>query len=116
MQQRARNLRVRSSERRYNPGWHLCADVRNLLVCSEAIARAALMRTESRGAHSRLDYPDPSPEWAGVNLVSSAKDGAMTLERRPLVTRPDLEQLVETRRAMEAQRPGAHSNGSPDGH
>ncbi len=42
----------------YNPGWHLCRDLKNMLICSQAITRSALIRKESRGAHSRLDYPE----------------------------------------------------------
>jgi len=98
---RARNLRVSEGERRFNPGWHTCADVRNLLVCAEAIARCALARAESRGAHSRLDYPDPSDDWAMHNLAAVRKDGGMSVERRSIVTADELEPLVETRRSRE---------------
>jgi succinate dehydrogenase flavoprotein subunit len=101
LKQRAARMSVRERERRFNPGWNLCVDVRNLLVCAEAIARAALMRTESRGAHSRLDFPEPSEDWLVRNLVAVEKDGAMTVEERPLVTVKELEPLVRARRTME---------------
>jgi succinate dehydrogenase / fumarate reductase flavoprotein subunit len=101
LKERARNLRVLSTERRFNTGWHLCADVRNLLVCAEAIARSALIRTESRGAHSRLDFPDPSEEWATHNLVAVRNGETMSVEQRPLVTVKELEPLVDTRRSRE---------------
>ena len=101
LKERARNLSVQATERRFNTGWHLCADVRNLLVCAEAIARSALTRTESRGAHSRLDFPEPSEEWAAHNLVAVRTGDSMSVEQRPLVTVKELEPLVESRRSQE---------------
>jgi succinate dehydrogenase / fumarate reductase, flavoprotein subunit len=63
--------------RAYNPGWHLALDLRNMLLVSECIARAALERQESRGGHTRDDFPQMSPEWRKVNLICSlAGDGA----------------------------------------
>jgi succinate dehydrogenase / fumarate reductase flavoprotein subunit len=101
LKRRARNLRVHETERRFNPGWHLCGDVRNLLVCAEAIARSALLRAESRGAHNRLDFPEPSADWGAHNLVVSRKDEAMSVERQPIVASVGLDELVETRRAKD---------------
>jgi len=63
--------------RAYNPGWGLVTELRNLLVVSEAIARSALERTESRGAHSRIDFPDTDPKWGSVNCVVSRAGDAM---------------------------------------
>jgi len=65
--------------RTYNPGWNLCFELRNLLIVSEAIARSALQRTESRGAHSRLDFPETNQdEWGGRNgVVRRRQDGSM---------------------------------------
>ncbi|WP_067178714.1 fumarate reductase/succinate dehydrogenase flavoprotein subunit [Microtetraspora niveoalba] len=61
----------------YNPGWHLALDLRNMLLVSECVARAALLREESRGGHTRDDYPKMSPEWRRRLLVCSATpDGA----------------------------------------
>jgi len=74
----------------YNPGWHLCRDLKNMFICSEAIARSALSRTESRGAHSRLDYPNTEEEkWGKLNTSVFKKDGEMTLEHTPTLTMPD---------------------------
>jgi succinate dehydrogenase / fumarate reductase flavoprotein subunit len=101
LKRRAASVRVRDSERRYNPGWHLCRDVQNLLVCAEAIARAALLRTESRGAHSRLDFPAPDEEWSRANIVVRRSGGEMVVATRPVVGAPDLEPLVADRRARE---------------
>ncbi len=63
----------------YNAGWHQALDVRTLLVTSEAVTRAALARQESRGAHSRLDFPGERDEWLKVNVVvRKGKDGMET--------------------------------------
>jgi succinate dehydrogenase / fumarate reductase flavoprotein subunit len=66
---RAASMRVKGG-RAFNPGWNLVFEVRNLIDVSEAIARSALQRTESRGAHSRIDFPDPAPEWSRLNSVA----------------------------------------------
>jgi succinate dehydrogenase / fumarate reductase flavoprotein subunit len=101
MKRRAGRLRVHEDERRYNPGWHLCLDVRNMLVCAEAITRAALRRTESRGAHSRLDHTETSEDWSHVSIVTRRRGDAMAVETRAVTVRPDLAPLVEERRAQE---------------
>lgn len=83
--------------REYNPGWHTAIDLHNLLTVSEAVIRAAMERTESRGAHTRDDHPDKDPEWGGRNLVvRKGPDGEMTLERRPIPEmREELKQIIE---------------------
>jgi succinate dehydrogenase / fumarate reductase flavoprotein subunit len=72
----------------YNPGWHLALDLRNMLIVSECIAKAALERTESRGGHTREDYPGMSAEWRKVNLVcrlaGKADDPRVELKRQPM--------------------------------
>ncbi len=60
--------------RQYNPGWHLALDLRNMLLVSECVARAALRRTESRGGHTRDDYPQMDARWRNTLLVCSATD------------------------------------------
>jgi succinate dehydrogenase / fumarate reductase flavoprotein subunit len=76
--------------RKYNPGWHLALDLRNMLVVSQCTARAALEREESRGGHTREDFPKMSPEWRLVNLVCSLDDaGEVLLERKPVPKMPD---------------------------
>jgi succinate dehydrogenase/fumarate reductase flavoprotein subunit len=74
-------------------------DLRCMLVCAEAIARAALARTESRGAHSRLDFPQTSDEWGRQSIVVRLGEGEMVLETQPVVRVEALEQLVDGRRA-----------------
>ncbi|MDX2181713.1 MAG: fumarate reductase/succinate dehydrogenase flavoprotein subunit [Bryobacteraceae bacterium] len=72
--------------REYNPGWHTSLDLDNLLTVSEAIARAALLRKESRGAHYRDDFPGKDSDWGKYNIaVRKAADGSMKVERVPIV-------------------------------
>jgi succinate dehydrogenase / fumarate reductase, flavoprotein subunit len=92
---RARKMRVEGS-RLFNPGWHLALDLRCMLTVSEACARAALARTESRGAHSRLDFPKTDDAWGQKNQVLVKKGDAMDLfevPRSPLP--PELAQIVD---------------------
>jgi succinate dehydrogenase / fumarate reductase flavoprotein subunit len=71
--------------RRYNPGWHLALDLRNMLVVSECTAKAALEREESRGGHTREDHPKMDPKWRLINLVCALDDhGDVVLERKPV--------------------------------
>jgi succinate dehydrogenase / fumarate reductase flavoprotein subunit len=70
--------------RRYNPGWHLALDLRNMLVVSECTAKAALEREESRGGHTREDFPKMAPDWRMVNLVCSLDGDKVRLEHKPL--------------------------------
>jgi succinate dehydrogenase / fumarate reductase flavoprotein subunit len=75
----------------FNPGWNLVFELRNLLVVSEAITRSALQRTESRGAHSRIDHPETDQErWGGRNSVVRRKaDGTMDVTTTTLPDMPD---------------------------
>ena len=74
----------------YNPGWHEALAMRSLLVTSEAVTRAALMREESRGAHTRLDHPGESAEWVKFNvIVKKGADGTMEVEKRPKPEGPE---------------------------
>ena len=81
----------------YNPGWHLALDLRNILLIAECVALAALERQESRGGHTRDDYPAMSPEWRKVNLVCSVDGGGrVVLGRQPIPPiRPDLLALFD---------------------
>ena len=83
--------------REYNPGWHTALDLHNLMITSEMVARAALLRTESRGAHTRDDHPGKDPEWGKVNIVlRKGPDGEMELEKRPIREMPtELSQIIE---------------------
>jgi succinate dehydrogenase / fumarate reductase flavoprotein subunit len=78
--QRLADLRVRArragveGHRQFNPGWHLALDLRNMLLVSECVARAALERTESRGGHTREDHPTMDRGWRNVNLLCGLAD------------------------------------------
>ena len=83
--------------REYNSGWHTCIDLRNLLDCSEAIARSAIERKESRGGHFREDYPDKVAAFGTFNISTKRQpDGSMTVSRVPLKDLPaELKQVIE---------------------
>jgi succinate dehydrogenase / fumarate reductase flavoprotein subunit len=83
--------------REYNPGWHTALDLHNLLTVSEAIARSALERKESRGGHFRDDYPKKLDEFAKVNfVVKKGSDGQMQVCSVPLPEMPaELKQIIE---------------------
>ncbi|MGW1869007.1 fumarate reductase/succinate dehydrogenase flavoprotein subunit [Streptomyces mauvecolor] len=73
LRMRARRAGV-EGHRQFNPGWHLALDLRNMLLVSECVARAALERTESRGGHTREDWPGMDRAWRGVNLLCHLAD------------------------------------------
>ncbi len=74
--------------RLYNPGWHLALDLRNMLVVSECTARAALEREESRGGHTREDFPKMDAKWRKLNLVCSLDGGEVKLTAQPVPSMP----------------------------
>ncbi|HEY3933964.1 MAG TPA: fumarate reductase/succinate dehydrogenase flavoprotein subunit [Gemmatimonadales bacterium] len=100
LRQRAASVAV-IGNREYNPGWHTALDLPNLLTISEAIARAALERRESRGGHFRDDYPDKDPAAAGYNIVvSKGTDGGMQLTHQPVPAIPvELQQIIEEQKS-----------------
>jgi succinate dehydrogenase / fumarate reductase, flavoprotein subunit len=80
----------------YNPSWHLALDLRNIMLIAECVAQAALERTESRGGHTREDFPEMSPEWRKVNLICTVDDGKIALTKQPMIPmREDLLALFE---------------------
>jgi succinate dehydrogenase / fumarate reductase, flavoprotein subunit len=66
--------------RQYNPSWHLSIDLKNMLVVSECVARAALDRKESRGGHTRDDYPATDPSWGKINVLCRLDDAGTGVE------------------------------------
>jgi succinate dehydrogenase / fumarate reductase, flavoprotein subunit len=89
-----------AGNREYNPGWHTALDLGNQLTVSEAIARAALERQESRGGHFRDDRPDKDPAYAKFNIViRKGADGGMQLAREPIPEMP-----AELKRVIEEQK------------
>jgi len=108
---RAKTMVV-EGHRQYNPGWHLALDLRNMLIVSECIAKAALARQESRGGHTRDDFPGPNAEWGTKNLVVNLNaDGTgVDLHEQPLLAmREDLKKYFE---APPATSPAAESKES----
>jgi len=100
---RIRELKARSfkvsvdGNREYNAGWHTALDLRNLLTVSEIVARAALERRESRGAHFRDDYPSKDEQFGQFNIVArKGAEGEVQLTREPIpAMREDLRQVIE---------------------
>ncbi|MGA5192018.1 fumarate reductase/succinate dehydrogenase flavoprotein subunit [Streptomyces exfoliatus] len=80
LRERAERVSV-EGHRQFNPGWHLALDLRNMLLVSECVARAALERTESRGGHTREDYPGMDRAWRPVNLLCRMDGDGIALER-----------------------------------
>jgi succinate dehydrogenase / fumarate reductase flavoprotein subunit len=74
--------------RQFNPGWHLALDLDNMLLVSECVARAALMREESRGGHTREDFPAMDPEWRQVNLICRVEGDGVRVDKQPLPVIP----------------------------
>src|SRR5215204_5647532 len=90
-----------SGHREYHAGWHTALDLRNLLTVSEAVARSAIERKESRGGHFREDYPDKIAEFGNVNvMVKQGSTGDLQLSRVPLPAMPDyLKQVIEEQKS-----------------
>jgi succinate dehydrogenase / fumarate reductase flavoprotein subunit len=86
-----------AGNREYNNGWHTAIDLGNMLIVSEAVTRAALLRKESRGAQFREDFPGKDSEWGKSNIViRRGADGEMQVERRALTPLPDeLKKVIE---------------------
>jgi succinate dehydrogenase / fumarate reductase, flavoprotein subunit len=93
-------LRVRAAKsgvegsRLFNPGWHLSYDLKAMLIVSEAVTHSALARTESRGAHSRIDYPNLDSVWEKKHNIIVRETGAMKRRESPIEAMP--EELKQT--------------------
>lgn len=89
LKERSATLKIEGSVM-FNPGWHLCRDLKSMLTVSEALARCALAREESRGAHSRVDFPQSDDsEWGRLNSVVSASGDSMEVATRPVGEMPE---------------------------
>ncbi|MBI3308359.1 MAG: FAD-binding protein [Candidatus Melainabacteria bacterium] len=93
---RAKKVKIEGS-RMYNPGWHMAYDLGNMMIYAEAIARCALQRKESRGAHTRLDFPSPKLEDAKWNsIVKKGGNGEMIVDRVKSIDMPsDMKKILE---------------------
>jgi succinate dehydrogenase / fumarate reductase flavoprotein subunit len=102
LNERAQGLSITGS-RMFNPGWHLCADLKSMLTVSEAVTRSALARKESRGAHSRIDFPNYDPAWGKQNNIISRRGNEMVLQQRPTAQPPEeLQKLIEAEKGAKA--------------
>ncbi len=88
LRREAKTVRVEGS-RAFNPGWHLDRDLDNMLLISEVVARCALQRKESRGAHARLDYPNLDPAFGAVNSVATVAQDEVRVAQASLPQMPD---------------------------
>jgi succinate dehydrogenase / fumarate reductase, flavoprotein subunit len=90
-----------TGHREYHSGWHTAIDLRNLLPVSEAIARSAIERRESRGGHFREDYPEKQAQFGNVNvMVKRGADGRMQVSRIPIPAMPDhLKAVIEEQKS-----------------
>ena len=95
LQQRVRNVRI-DGNRQYNPGWHLALDLYSLLSFSAAATVAAIERKESRGGHTRDDYPNADAKFAKVNVVIRKTKEGLSVSQEPLPEMPEeLRKLIE---------------------
>jgi succinate dehydrogenase / fumarate reductase, flavoprotein subunit len=101
----------------YNPGWHLALDLRNIMLMANCVASAALERQESRGGHTRDDYPGMRPEWRKVNLVCTLEGDEIKITRQPVPPmRDDLIALfdrAELKKYLSEEEMAALSAGAP---
>jgi succinate dehydrogenase / fumarate reductase, flavoprotein subunit len=96
LKERADRVAVRGS-RVYNPGWHEALDLSPLLTCAECVALGAIARRESRGGHTREDYPTADPDFGKLNVVLRLRGDDLQLSEEPILVMPDdLRELVET--------------------
>ncbi len=95
LKERAGRVSVQG-HRQFNPGWHLAIDLRALLTVAQSVTMAAIERKESRGAHTREDYPTTDPELGLVNFVVRQKNGEVAVTPEPLPQMPStLAELLE---------------------
>jgi succinate dehydrogenase / fumarate reductase, flavoprotein subunit len=98
LKQRSKSVKVEGN-RHFNTGWHLALDLHSLLTFAEAATLAAIERKESRGGHTRDDFPNTDPKFAKVNIVVRKSAGGLTLSQEPLPEMPDeLKALLEEKK------------------
>jgi len=93
LKSRAQRIAV-AGGRVYNPSWHLALDLKTMLLISEAVTRSALIREESRGGHTREDFPKPDPGWGKKNVVTRGRAGKLELRTEPVPEIPQELQLL----------------------
>jgi succinate dehydrogenase / fumarate reductase flavoprotein subunit len=98
LKRRAKNVKVEGN-RQYNPGWHLALDLHSLLTFAEAATIAAIERKESRGGHTREDYPSTDPKFGKANIVLRKSGDGFSISLEPLPEMPEeLKPLLEEKK------------------
>jgi succinate dehydrogenase / fumarate reductase flavoprotein subunit len=99
LKERAKRVRA-TGNRQYNPGWHTALDLKNLLLSGEAVARSALVRKESRGAHTRDDYPNKEDRFNQLNFITRCSaEGEMEVQEVRIPELPaELQKIIEERK------------------
>ena len=87
MKERATHVSV-SGDTKFNPGWHIALDLMNMLLVSEAVAKSAMEREESRGGHTRDDFPTMDPKWRAIHVITSWDGSKVSTERQTLPPMP----------------------------
>ena len=87
LRKRSANISV-SGDRLFNPGFHLAFDLDNMLLVAESTAKSALLREESRGGHTRDDFPGMNSTWRQVNHISSFDGTNVNIKAQPLPVIP----------------------------
>ena len=87
MKERAKHVSV-SGDTKFNPGWHIALDLMNMLLVSEAVAKSAMEREESRGGHTRDDFPTMDPKWRAIHVITSWDGSKVSTERQTLPSLP----------------------------
>ncbi len=116
LKERAARVSV-SGGRVFNPAWHLALDLKNMIIVSESVARAALERQESRGGHTRDDFPTMDPAWRQINLICRAEGDVVTVTRQPIPPmREDLLALFEVKELSKYLTPEELPTAAGEGH
>ena len=84
---RSKNVAV-AGGRKFNPGFHLAFDLDNMLLVAESTAKSALLREESRGGHTRDDFPGMNNVWRQVNHISSFDGNQVNIKAQALPVIP----------------------------
>ena len=87
MKERAKHVSV-SGDTKFNPGWHIALDLMNMLLVSEAVAKSAMEREESRGGHTRDDFPTMDPKWRAIHVITSWDGSKVSTERQTFPPMP----------------------------
>jgi len=106
IRKRSANVSV-SGGRHFNPGFHLAFDLDNMLLVAESTAKSAILREESRGGHTRDDFPGMNDKWRQINHISSFDGEKVSIKAQPLPAIPkelfDLFDVHELEKYMTAE-------------